>query len=501
MQQQIKLPDGVVLTPSQDKALRQLIDWINDDKSKTWCLYGAPGTGKSFLLKLLIDNVPFSTSLIAVSAPTHKAKKVLRDFTGMTSQTLHSLLGLRPDMNLDNFDINNVVFSDKGAPTIVLYRLLIIDECSMINTDLFEFLQKQTAQHKIKVLYVGDMCQLPPVKEILSPTFKDAEGTSTLMEPVRQSYDNPLTVMLQALRADISVGDTYQQELFQQAIAAHEDLRPLVGQTRNLFKQLIQLKPVWINDGLGYNCINELNEFAEITIKLFNSEDFKANRDFTKYITYTNSNVLAWNQYIRNNVFHFTENLCVGDLLTSYTTLSNNGNCTLMNSEDYYVKSLHDDSVSTCIKVHNKDVHISIPVWLATLIPTSSKASYGDTVAVIKPDGIQSFLDAHNYFLIGGRKFRKWKEYYAFKNQFLLLGNVPSENKKDVPTKDFDYAFAITAHKSQGSTYQEVLVNAVDIRSAANPMYKTEEHDPRKFALQLLYVAISRARRKAHILI
>ena len=40
---------------------------------------------------------------IVVSAPTHKAKKVIKNTTGKQAETLHALLGLRPDLDLDQY--------------------------------------------------------------------------------------------------------------------------------------------------------------------------------------------------------------------------------------------------------------------------------------------------------------------------------------------------------------------------------------------------------------
>jgi hypothetical protein len=71
---------------------------------------------------------------------------------------------------------------------------------------------------------------------------------------------------------------------------------------------------------------------------------------------------------------------------------------------------------------------------------------------------------------------KAWGDYYKFKNQFMLLEKVGEVNK------DFDYGFAITVHKSQGSTYDNVFVDEQDLNINRN---NTERN-------KLKYVAFSR---------
>ena len=57
--------------------------------------------------------------------------------------------------------------------------------------------------------------------------------------------------------------------------------------------------------------------------------------------------------------------------------------------------------------------------------------------------------------------------------------------------KGMDYAYALTIHKSQGSTYRNVYVDARDIRRSGDP----------DIAYRLLYTGLSRPTDKAIILI
>ena len=91
----------------------------------------------------------------------------------------------------------------------------------------------------------------------------------------------------------------------------------------------------------------------------------------------------------------------------------------------------------------------------------------------------------------GGTRAAKWKEYYNFKKQFLIATNIKQADQIKYK-RDLDYAFAITSHKSQGSTYDNVFVDVNDmIFTSTGSTYADYEQ-----MLRRLYVACSRARKE-----
>lgn len=509
------VPEGVVLKDGQQIAGQEIVTWGNDDNAeeKTWCLYGAPGTGKSFLTDIILKNL--RRGPIAVTAPTHKAKRVIAQFTksvGAKEFTLHALLGLRPDMDLDNFDINNVIFAPKNEPQLPMFRFLVIDECSMINKDLLEYLDQQARASRCKILFIGDKCQLPPVKEDISPTFTYVGGTSVLMEPVRQNADNPIMLLLQALRSEIEPTE-YQRGLLFQMIDEHYPQLEQVKTMRNgYFEYIIRKQSACLNSsGLGYVSTDNMSEFLEEVDRFFKAPELDDNINFAKFITYTNENVSEWNKYIRKVKFgaedQETDDLFVGDLLMAYSSIYGaDAEPIITNSQDYIVTYVSDDIISEWLRVDGENIQVDIPVWAITICPADAKSKlFGTTMYVVKPDGYHNFLRAHAYFLNGGRKFKQWKAYYQFKNKFLLLGNkfanaMKHMKKDDIPTKDIDYAFAITTHKSQGSTYSNVFVNYKNISSAKDHYGEDKDRSQAyTYMLRMLYVAISRAKERVFI--
>ena len=149
----IILPNGKLITfnEQQVEALTLVRQWLRNEASISekgsplmFCLQGYAGTGKTTIIRDAIywymDGPGKWDKKIAVTAPTHKAKKVVSDATGLQGKTIQSLVGLAPNVDVLNFDINNPEFALLNKPTISQYSVILVDEASMLNTELFELL-------------------------------------------------------------------------------------------------------------------------------------------------------------------------------------------------------------------------------------------------------------------------------------------------------------------------------------------------------------------------
>lgn len=148
-------------TNDQQNAYDELIKFINDDYDEAnfkRALTGPAGTGKTFLIRALLKNCRIPYNSIGLSAPTHKACRVLQESINLPNikvNTLQSDLGLRINFDIEKFDINNLAFDPKGKIKIGNYRIYIIDESSMIPRNLVMFIEKLCKQNKCKLIYIG----------------------------------------------------------------------------------------------------------------------------------------------------------------------------------------------------------------------------------------------------------------------------------------------------------------------------------------------------------
>lgn len=154
------------LTESQKYAFKELSKFcVNDEKEII--LTGSPGYGKSFLINELSKEYD-----IVLTATTNKAAVVVGGVT------IHSLLGLRVNSN----DESGEVELDFRSIRVVRNMTVVIDECSMINRELYDVIRKYMID--CKIIYVGDYYQLPPVNDSFS-IFNLGIKMLELKEPCR----------------------------------------------------------------------------------------------------------------------------------------------------------------------------------------------------------------------------------------------------------------------------------------------------------------------------
>lgn len=465
-------------TDDQSKAYESLIEFINspyDEKDYKRALIGPAGTGKTYLVKALIKNCNKSYSTIGISAPTHKACRVLNESIGISNikaNTLQSDLGLRVNFDVEKFDIDNPPFDPKGKIKIKDISLYIVDEASMINRGLLIFLEKVCKTHKCKIIYIGDSSQLPPVNEKYSAAFKGVKS-SILTQIVRQGEDNPISHLLELLRYDIK----------------HKSFTFLEFITKNPYK--------FNQDNTkGYAVLNT-QQFQQTVYTNFNDEELTRNVDFAKVISYTNANVSAWNKFIRNAIIEDADKSIItkNDLIISYTTIVNVFNeCIIKNSEEYIIKDVvnyvHPKYGFKGFMIKFTAIHGGTTTAPLFIIDHSDRVTINRYVLTSK-QLIESAKQASSKL-----RAQRWKEYYEFKESCLLLTNIMNPTTgKIMFSRDLDYGFALTSHKSQGSTFDTALVDVNDIvfDKYGRPYTDAEEINRR------LYVACSRCKNKLYL--
>lgn len=471
-------------TKDQIKAYEELIGFINgsfDSKDYKRALLGAAGTGKTYLVKALIANCNLSYSTIGLAAPTHKACSVLESSIGLTKvhiNTLASDFGLKPNFDANKFDINNPPFDQKGRIKVKDYMLYIIDEASMIpnkskmgNTRGFkDFIESICVQNQCKIIYIGDPLQLPPVGESYSSAFHNIKKCE-LFEIVRQEKDNPITQLLQMLRYDIE----------------HKTFTCLNYIAKNRYK-------FDDNNIKGYE-VCDIETFKDKIYTNFNDPQLMTDVDYCKIVAYTNLHVSGWNKYVRYSTIIDSDKSIVtkNDLFLSNITITDIfNNRVITNSENYIVNDvvnyIHPKYGLKGFLVKFQAIlggKISQPLFVLDHSDVENVKQY-----ITISDKLVELAKTANVKLRGER----WKSYYEFKESCLLLIDI-TKNNKLLYARNIDYGFALTAHKSQGSTFDTVFVDVRDIvYDSKGVVWADIDGINRR-----LYVAISRAKNKVYL--
>lgn len=198
------------LNKDQQAGFMQVINFINGP-DQFMDISGGAGTGKTYLIAQIADAIlkhkapdsPLHT--VAITATTNKAAAVIAEAMPQHSSeitTIYSFMNLRIS---ENYRTGTV----KVVPTAKWHvhsgTLIIIDECSMINSELFKYLQKGI-DSTCKVLFVGDKNQLAPVKENLSPIYTQGFSTAYLSVPVRNAEQQALMDLCEQAKQTVLTG-------------------------------------------------------------------------------------------------------------------------------------------------------------------------------------------------------------------------------------------------------------------------------------------------------
>src|SRR5215470_15215928 len=182
-----------VFTPHQDAALKAAADWFKAERNRAsiFRLFGYAGTGKTTLAKHIAAGVD---GKVLFAAFTGKAASVMRQKGCIGASTIHSLIyrARESDEETPSFDL----WHDSPAAKA---RLIVIDECSMVDAELGRDLLSFGAP----VLVLGDPAQLPPIQG--GGFFTEQPPDAMLTEVHRQALGDPIVQLSMEVRAGRSL--------------------------------------------------------------------------------------------------------------------------------------------------------------------------------------------------------------------------------------------------------------------------------------------------------
>jgi len=521
----------LTLSESQQEAFKYITN--NLPKHKVILLEGSAGTGKTTLTKNICNYYNETKQvMVCAIAPTHKAKKIIKNILNkntilpVSALTVASALGKIKEHSY----VGAQTYSKGNLKKLSIHNLFIIDEVSMIRDEDLRLIVDFVITHNRQLIIIGDSNQIPcpSAKFIVSNIIEKSDSyvfndpsihKITLTQIVRQSSDSPIIRLATFVRNNLTTDLTFDRIM-----------------TTTSFDNIISYDEMYTVFA---------NHFMPTVV------------NSCRIISYTNSSVKTHNAEVRR-VLDYNDEYVNGELLTGYSNIGF-PELIIENGEDYFIKSVvktdnysiglftklcgnkislrvadtnvsHNNLFFININHHANNLFMSRLIELGEKINScnSSKIDYRNYMElknkVIFTDDIYkyedtiytetSFKEIHSLLftninevienslprtcVLATKIETTYPEIIAtrIKDRYKVFGDSESfADKFKVIEKDIYYGYAITAHKSQASTYKSVIVDEMDFQKISNRWnYKFNKLESRvKEKNQIRYVAYTRA--------
>lgn len=447
-------------TSKQNIVLQQLSEFIfTTTPNKLYVLKGYAGTGKTTIISALVKHLWKAKKSAVLLAPTGRAAKVITNYSKKEAFTIHKKI-YTPRQNKSG-KIDFIIAVNKHRDTV-----FIVDESSMIsdipsNAKLFgsgslldDLMQYVYSGHRCKLLFIGDIAQLPPVKLDVSPAldadklglnFNKEVTKMELDEVVRQGQDSGILYNATELRETLFNGiyDSFKFNL-------------------KSFNDIVRLID-------GHEIMDAINEAYDTL-----------GHEETSIIVRSNKRANLYNQQIRSRIMFRENELAAGDFLmvvkNNYFWLKTSSEAGFIANGDiievleiFKIEELYGFRFAT-VKVRMVDYPKMRPFETVLMLDTINLET--PSLPYEESNNLyQEVMKDYESETSGYKKFMKVK-----KNKYLNALQVK-------------FSYAITCHKSQGGQWHTVFVEQPYL-----PNGMDRDH------LRWLYTAVTRAKDKLYLI-
>lgn len=464
---------GITYNKEQQSAIVNAVSFLktNTDPTQYYVIEGKAGTGKTTIAKEILKE--FEDEQIYVAAVSHKAKGVIKSSFGddARGKKFFSIAGLLGMKGINDNDTQTTKFQ-VGLKVPLLDNppaLLVIDEASMITEDVLKKIIdiNSSLSRPFQMLFLGDIGQIQPIRDEQSEfyrTHKDllnkksdifnSKHKSKLITRVRQGEANPIL--------------PYADYFWENSQKENPELNPTQHIVRNN----------QITDKGSLLFSNSESEVLNSVIKAVKNAVEKGLTNHVKIVTYHVNEKTELNQKIHEALFGKDSDYSKGDMLILNSPYDlPDVNATMENSSEIQIKSIQDTDVDE-FGVHTLYLETNGTAYTRTgneqkdcVIQVVSRNDIG-----LYNQKLQELASYAKRQTNRALKKQAWSDFWEYKGRYA----------------DVDFGYAITAHKSQGSTYDIVVVDEKDIMgtTATSNQEKSE----------LIYTALTRPRKTAIVI-
>lgn len=464
---------GITYNKEQQSAIINAVSFLktNTDPTQYYVIEGKAGTGKTTIAKEILKE--FEDEQIYVAAVSHKAKGVIKNSFGEDTRgkkffSIASLLGLKGindnDTQTTKFQVGTKVPLLDNPPA-----LLVIDEASMITEDVLKKIIdiNSSLSRPFQMLFLGDIGQIQPIRDEQSEFYRtnkdllnkksdifNSKHKSKLITRVRQGEANPIL--------------PYADYFWENSQKENPELNPTQHIVRNN----------QITDKGSLLFSNSEAEVLNSVIKAVKNAVEKGLTNHVKIVTYHVNEKTELNQKIHEALFGKDSDYSKGDMLILNSPYDlPDVSATMENSSEIQIKSIQDTDVDE-FGVHTLYLETNGKAYTRTgneqkdcVIQVVSRNDIG-----LYNQKLQELASRAKRQTNKALKRQAWGDFWEYKGRYA----------------DVDFGYAITAHKSQGSTYDIVVVDEKDIMgtTATSNQEKSE----------LIYTALTRPRKTAIVI-
>lgn len=464
---------GITYNKEQQSAIVNAVSFLktNTDPTQYYVIEGKAGTGKTTIAKEILKE--FEDEQIYVAAVSHKAKGVIKSSFGddTRGKKFFSIAGLLGMKGINDNDTQTTKFQ-VGLKVPLLDNppaLLVIDEASMITEDVLKKIIdiNSSLSRPFQMLFLGDIGQIQPIRDEQSEfyrTHKDllnkksdifnSKHKSKLITRVRQGEVNPIL--------------PYADYFWENSQKENPELNPTQHIVRN--NQITDKGSLLFSNSEG--------EVLNSVIKAVKNAVEKGLTNHVKIVTYHVNEKTELNQKIHEALFGKDSDYSKGDMLILNSPYDlPDVNATMENSSEIQIKSIQDEDTDE-FGVHTLYLETNGTAYTRTgneqkdcVIQVVSRNDIG-----LYNQKLQELASYAKRQTNRSLKKQAWGDFWEYKGRYA----------------DVDFGYAITAHKSQGSTYDIVVVDEKDIMgtTATSNQEKSE----------LIYTALTRPRKTAIVI-